>query len=119
MEGYMRHQLFMWVKAFTAVGCAMLILTGCQRGKQAAVLSLDEAKLAIAGAQRAEAERYAVRPLADSIDHLLQAEKKYRGGNYAGARIDARKSAELARVAQAESERKATAKKNQKRRAKA
>src|SRR5688572_9109841 len=95
------------------------LLMGCEAGKQSAAISIDEAKLSIASARKAKAEVYSKTVLMNAEEALRQAEKKFKGANFAAARQKAEKSTRLAQEAESEAQRKASERKSKKRAKKA
>lgn len=86
-------------------------LSGCGRAKQNAALALDEARLNIASAKNAGAQKYAAEPLTLAEAALKKADKAFNSLHYALAKDDAGKAAQLAAAAQAEAEKIAAEKK--------
>jgi len=102
------------------VGALFLpLLTGCEQGKQTAVLGIDEAWLTIASARKAQAEVYSASALSNAEASLKLAEKKFKAGNFSVAKQEAGKATQFARDAESEAQRKASERKSRKRAKKA
>lgn len=63
-----------WIGALALV---VVALVGCESGKQGAVLAMDEARLNIAAAEKAGAERLAKNTLAQAKSDMSDAEQRF------------------------------------------
>lgn len=86
-------------------------LSGCGRGKQNAALALDEARLNIAAARSAGAQKYAAEPLGYAETSLKEADKAFARKAFDLAKTEAQKAVQFAAAAQAEAEMMAAEKK--------
>lgn len=81
-------------------------LSGCGRSKQDAALALDEARLNIAAAKNAGAQKYAAETLKEAEAALKMSDKAFNSLHYDMAKTEAEKAIQLAVTAQAEAEKK-------------
>ena len=96
---------------FVLMALAMSLgLSGCGRSKQNAALALDEARLNIASAKSAGAQKYAGQPLKEAEAALKLAEKAFGTRHFDVATHEAQKANQLAVTAQSEAEKKAAGK---------
>lgn len=96
---------------------ALGALSGCSKGKEQAVVALDEAKLSISDARKAGAT-LSNSALRDAEVRLQDAEKNFKNGDYKRARSAASEATTAAVRAKSEAERKAAEKKSAKKPAK-
>jgi hypothetical protein len=85
-------------------------LSGCGRSKQNAALALDEARLNIASARSAGAQKYAPQKLKEAEAALKLSEKSFGSLEFDAAKTQAQTAIRLAGAAQAEAEKKAAEK---------
>ncbi|MBL8022745.1 MAG: hypothetical protein JNK54_00485 [Elusimicrobia bacterium] len=74
---------YQWMGILAMTGFA---LVGCEGGKQAAVLAMDEARLNIAAAEKAGAERFAVKSLSQAKSYINTADQKFSKKEYGTAK---------------------------------
>jgi hypothetical protein len=83
-----------------AIFLGAILFAACGKSKQEAALSLDDARLSIASARNAGAERSAGSILQIADGFLFQAEARFEEGQYGQAHDDAARASEAARLAQ-------------------